>query len=117
VRRKEQNIQKAIVDHLRWRAVPGAFAFHVPNGGWRSAIEARIFKSLGVVAGVPDLILIHAGRCYGLELKADNGRTTNVQRATHAAMRAAGARVATVYGIDEALAQLADWRLLKGRVS
>jgi hypothetical protein len=41
----EQQIQRAVLDHLRWRAVPGAFAFHVPNGGWRSAVEAAIFKS------------------------------------------------------------------------
>jgi hypothetical protein len=113
----EQQIQRAVADHLRWRGVPGLFWFHPANGGWRSAIEAAIFKSLGVVAGVPDIIIIHSGQCFGLELKADRGRLTDVQRDAHERMREAGARVATVYGIDEALAQLCDWRLLRGAAS
>jgi hypothetical protein len=113
----EQLIQLAVMDHLRWRAVPGVFAFHPANGGWRSAIEAKIFKSLGVVAGVPDLIIIHSGQCFGLELKADRGRLTDVQRITHGRMREAGAHVATVYGLDEALGQLTEWQLLRGAAS
>ena len=113
----EQAVQKAVLQHLAWRAVPGLFTFAVPNGGWRSAIEAAIFKGIGVVAGIPDIIIIHAGRCFGLELKADRGRLTNVQRDAHERMRAAGAHVATAWGIDEALAQLASWHLLKGTAS
>ena len=35
-----------------------------------------MFKGLGVKAGVPDLILIHDGRTYGLELKADGSGVT-----------------------------------------
>jgi hypothetical protein len=33
---------------------PGVFAFHVPNGGYRRPIEAKILQGLGVVPGVPD---------------------------------------------------------------
>jgi hypothetical protein len=105
---REQQIQRAVMDHLRWRGVPGLFAFHVALGGYRRPIEAAILKSLGTVAGIPDLILVHAGRTYGLELKSDNGRLR---------MREAGAQVATVYGLDEALGQLTEWRLLRGASS
>jgi hypothetical protein len=115
--RPEQLIQKAVIEHLAWRARAGVFAFHVPLGGFRRPVEAAILKSLGVVAGVPDIIIIHSGQCFGLELKADRGRLTNVQRDAHERMRAAGACVATAYGIDEALAQLEQWRLLRGAVS
>jgi hypothetical protein len=55
------------------RGVSGLFAFHVPNGGWRTRTEGAILKGAGVVAGVPDIILINAGRTYALELKADGG--------------------------------------------
>jgi hypothetical protein len=115
--RPEQGIQRAIVDHLRWRAVPGVFALHVPLGGYRRPIEAAIFKSIGVVAGVPDIIIIYGGQCFGLELKADRGRLTNVQRDVHERMREAGALVAVAHGIDAALAQLTEWRLLRGAPS
>ena len=43
---------------------------HIPNGGRRSPIEAAIFKSLGVRAGSPDLLIIRAGQPMFLELKA-----------------------------------------------
>jgi hypothetical protein len=115
--RPEQQIQRAVIDHLRWRGMPGVFAFHPANGGWRSAVEAAIFKSLGVVAGVPDIIIIHSGQCFGLELKADRGRLTDVQRDAHGRMRAAGACVAVAYGVDEAIGQLTEWQLLRGAAS
>ena len=43
--------------------------FHVPNGGTRNKREAVVLKATGVVAGVPDLILIHKGITYGIEMK------------------------------------------------
>jgi hypothetical protein len=36
-RQSEAAIQRAVFQHLRTRAVPGVFAFHVPNGGYRIA--------------------------------------------------------------------------------
>jgi hypothetical protein len=46
---------------------------------------------------------------------AAGGRLSPAQRECHEQMRAAGAEVATAVGIDAALAQLAEWRLLRGR--
>lgn len=113
-RRPEDQIQRAIVQHYRTRTVPGVFMFAVPNGGVRSKIEAAIMKATGTVAGVPDTIWIKDGQVYGLELKADDGRVTESQLATQAAMVAAGAFCFTAYGLDRALAILKSWGLLKG---
>jgi hypothetical protein len=115
--RPEAQIQRAVFEHLRIRAAPGVFAFHVPNGGYRKPAEAAIMKGLGVVAGVPDVIAIHEGRVYGLELKAEGGRPTDKQLATAAAMEAAGAFTAIAEGLDRALACLEAWGLLRGRTS
>ena len=68
--RPEQIIHRTIVQHLRTRAVPGCTWWHTPNGGWRSPVEVAIFKSLGVRAGVADLLLLHDGQFFALELKA-----------------------------------------------
>ncbi len=38
IRRPEQALQKAVVQHLRIRGVPGLVFFHVPNGGHRKPI-------------------------------------------------------------------------------
>jgi hypothetical protein len=113
----EQGIQRALFQHLRLRGVPGLFAFHPPLGGYRRPIEAKIFQSLGVVAGVPDVILIHSGQTFALELKAENGRLTAAQTLVQNALREAGAQVATTYGLDAALEQLERWNLLRGRTS
>jgi hypothetical protein len=109
----EAALQRAVFAHVGWRAVPNVFAFHPANGGWRSPIEAKILKAAGVVPGVPDLILLHWGRCFGLELKTEHGRLTPIQNTTHDAMRAAGAIIATAYGIDQAIEQLTEWKLLR----
>jgi hypothetical protein len=114
-RRPEQDIQRTVFQHLTVRGAPGTFAFHPANGGWRSRTEAKILKGLGVTAGTPDVIAIRDGRAYALELKAKDGKLSPAQRWAHAALRQAGAEVATANGLDEALAWLEQWGLLRGR--
>lgn len=115
--REEQAIQRAVFAHLRQRAAPDVFAFHPANGGWRSPVEGAIFKGMGVVPGVPDVIAIKDGRVYGLELKAKGGRTSEHQVAALAAMAKAGAMVAVAIGVDNAILQLEEWGLLRGRAA
>jgi hypothetical protein len=115
--RPEQIIQRAVFDHLRIRAAPGVFVFHVPNGGYRKPIEAAIMKGLGVKAGVPDVVAIHKGRCYALELKAEGGRATPKQLEAIAAMEAAGAYCCIAEGLDRAIACLEAWGILRGHAS
>lgn len=114
VRRPEQAIQKAVFQHLRIRGAPGVFAFHPFSGGYRKPVEAAIYKSLGSVAGLPDVIAIHQGKTYALELKAPGGRATPKQIAAIAAMEAAGAYTCIAEGLDKALACLETWGLLRG---
>jgi hypothetical protein len=110
----EAAIQRAVFQHLAARRVSGVFAFHPPNGGWRSHVEAAILKGLGVYPGVPDVIAIKGGRAYGLELKSPAGRLSPAQRDVLAALRAAAATVSVAYGLDAAIAQLEAWELLRG---
>ena len=112
--RPEQQYQRAVIQHIAWRARPGVFAFHVPNGGWRSRVDGAILKAIGTVAGVPDLIWIKNCQVYGLELKAEGGRPTEAQLATMAAIEAAGAYCCIAEGLDPALAVLEGGQLLRG---
>jgi hypothetical protein len=112
----EQAIQRAIFQHLRARGAPGVFAFHPANGGYRKPVEAAIMKSLGVVAGVPDVFAVHNGRCFALELKAEGGRVTDKQFETMDALREAGAFTCIAEGLDRALAVLESWGLLRRHV-
>jgi VRR-NUC domain len=116
-RRLEQATQRTVLQHLYIRSTPNVFWFHVGNGGWRSPIEAAIFKSLGVRPGVPDLILVRNGKTYGLELKTATGRLTAAQLDCHEQLRAAGAEVGVAHSLDAALEWLERHELLRGRVS
>jgi hypothetical protein len=113
MRRPEQIIHKAVVAHLRARSEPRVFFWHTPNGGKRGIVEAKIFKALGVVAGVPDLVILKAGEMYALELKASKGRVTPAQAQVLEHMQYCGAHVAVANSLDEALVTLECWGILK----
>ena len=106
--RPEQQIQRAVFEHLALRGAPAMFAFHPANGGWRSRVEAAILKGMGVRAGLPDIIAVKDGQCYALELKASDGCLTSAQRDAHAALAVAGATVAVAYGL--AMMRSPGWR-------
>lgn len=122
IQRPEQDIHKAVVQHLRQRGVPGLVFFHVPNGaklgGKRNAkgfaIQGAIMKSLGVRAGVSDLIILHKGVVYALELKAPGGATTEAQDQFLTDWNNAGGIAFVAEGLDRAIRILEGWRLLRG---
>jgi hypothetical protein len=121
--RPEQQIHKAIADHLRQRGATGLVWWHTANGmlagGKRSrkgiAIQGSIMKGLGMRAGVADIIAVHQGKIFALELKADGGRASEAQKQFLTDMKNAGAEAEVAVGLDHALAVLERWQLLKGR--
>lgn len=56
--RPEEQLHKACVAYLRASLPKPWFCFHVPNGGGRSKAEAGILKAMGVLAGMPDLLVM-----------------------------------------------------------
>ena len=53
----EQEVHRAVVQHLRWRGVKDLVFLHPANGGYRKPTEAAILQGLGVRAGAADLLL------------------------------------------------------------
>ena len=123
-RHAEDDLQRAVVLHLRTRGVPGLVFFHVPNGmqlGGKTnkrgvPIQALRAKGLGVQPGVSDLILLHGGRFFALELKAPGGRPTDAQMEFASNVNAAGGSSCIAIGLDAALLVLERWGLLRGEV-
>jgi hypothetical protein len=103
----EAILQRSLIEHLRWGARGDTWSTHVPTGGWRSPIEAAIFKSLGVRVGSPDLLIIRASQPLFLETQGARRKLSPVQTECHDALRHAGATVETADNIDAALAFLA----------
>jgi hypothetical protein len=115
--RPEQEIHRAVVQHLRQRGAPGLVWTHCPNGGYRRPIEAAILKSLGVRPGVSDLLLWRKGHFYAIELKAEGGRPTALQLEFLADLKEAGGFCCVCEGLDCALRTLESWELLRGVTS
>jgi hypothetical protein len=115
MRRPEQETQRAVLDHLRMRGKKGLVYFAVPNGGYRSRVEASIMNGLGVRAGVSDMILLFCGQFYALELKSLKGKATLPQAAFLAEVRAAGGLTAVCDSLDAAVERLEGWGLLRGQ--
>jgi len=121
MQRPEQLIHRAVVGHLRMRGMPGIVFWHTPMGmfagGTRrkgASIQGAIMKSLGARAGVSDLIIVHQGKIFALELKAEGGRATEHQMAFIADIERAGAFTCIATGVDQAVGALEAWGLLKG---
>ncbi len=105
----EQAFQCTLADYLRKVLVPPTLFFAVPMGGL-SHMQAKRWKGMGALAGVPDLQIIHLGRAYFMECKADRGRLLESQKDVHPKIEAAGCPpVAIVRSIEEARIALSAW--------
>lgn len=91
---------------------PDAIYWHTPNGGNRDGREAVALQEMGVKAGVPDLVFLHHGKFYALEMKDDEGVVTKSQEKMMIRMYEAGAAgVAVAKSLAEAKAQIFAWGL------
>ena len=78
---KEKQDQQQVIKWLQWHGIPH---FAVPNGFKRTPIQGAIERSLGLRAGVPDLIIPVAAKGYhamALEVKRiKGGRVSEAQQ-------------------------------------
>lgn len=86
----EFELHCVVVDLLRTLGKRGLFWFHPANGEKRSPRAGARLARMGVVRGVPDLVLLWKGKAIGLELKADKGRQDENQRAVQLAWEQTG---------------------------
>lgn len=86
-----------------WNEYPSTrrLFFHVPNGGQRNAVEGMQLKASGVVAGIPDMILIHKGCAFGFEMKTPTGKVSPEQEKVHKVWVQDGTPVYVIRSIDE----------------
>ena len=128
----ERDLQASLVDVLAKLLLPPAFFFSAAIGATRlTEQQAAALTRAGVKRGIPDLLLLHAGKLHGLELKTRKGRLSKTrvvhtrrgsprilegQEDVFPQLRAAGMEIAIVRTVDEALAAVRGWQIpLRGR--
>jgi len=73
----EYILQCQFVEALRLNNI---FVFSVVNEGKKNIKTAMIHKKQGLLAGCPDLISLHKGKVYFIEMKSEKGRQSESQK-------------------------------------
>lgn len=117
MKRPEQALQRGVAELLSV-ALGGVAWFSAFPAGGGGLMRGKILKGMGLKPGVPDVLILDAGRAYWLELKAPKGTVTQAQKHCHAALGRAGCQVAVIRSLDDVLPMLRNWGIaLKDGVS
>ena len=104
---KECAHQKAFVQWFRFQYRNHAnLLIHIPNGQNVGPIVGKRLKSMGLIAGAPDIFIAIPNSLYHglfIEMKAEKGRVSKEQKAMHIELKAAGYEVIVAYGALEAI--------------
>lgn len=105
--RVEDQIQSALVEHLRLFAYPDAIWYMVDNASNKSKAAAGRAKAMGLRAGVYDLAgSVPGGIAWHLELKTPDGRLSPAQVEFGALCERNGCFHTVCYALDDALTWL-----------
>lgn len=85
----EAQLHLAVAQYLDAVLLPPTWWSTIPLGGG-GRIRGAQLKARGVKAGIPDILILHEGRLYGLELKVGYGKQSLIQLSTEREMLDAG---------------------------
>ena len=119
---KESDLQQMINDYLSKSgvlyfapltetAMQIMIAFKVPKKICHCIINH--LKKMGMLPGIPDLVILKKGVAYFLELKVDKGKLSERQTIIHKVLRANRFNVETAWTFDEAVAIFKKWGVTK----
>jgi hypothetical protein len=88
-------------DFVIWARAIFNLVWHTPNA--REKKTARLYwHSMGVLAGVPDICIVHRGVNIALEFKSAGGKLSPDQKRIMRTLHENGWHVAVVYSAEEA---------------
>jgi hypothetical protein len=120
-------IHAALVEHLRRFRRDGVVFFHPSSGEERTKLvhpkTGKIFcpggtrlQRMGLRKGVPDLVLLHSGRMFGLEVKSPAGTLSREQKEFRVEWERAGGIYAVVRSVKEGTILLEKWEVVTADV-
>lgn len=107
----ERKIHRSVIEWMKQVRTADWFFFHVPNEGLRSPKTGKFFKLLGMVPGIPDLVIVFDAQAFFIELKKEGGKVTETQDDCHERLKRAGARVAVCRSIEDVRETFQTWRI------
>ena len=76
---REEDIQKAIVDWLRWSLPKSHRVIAIPNASRRTSSGRASNGVYGLTKGVPDLVIFGSGNAFFVEVKGPKGKLSDAQ--------------------------------------
>lgn len=61
----------------------------------------NFLKKMGLLAGIPDMCILHSGKAHFVELKNETGKVSVTQKLIHKAFNRAGFKVHIVRSLEE----------------
>lgn len=125
--RAEQQVHVAIVSYLRLALGQDWLVVHVPNEGLRSRVAGGVMRQMGMLAGLPDIMVVGPPQRYTvdvglpggaslvchflgfIEVKTDKGNLTPAQEAFRDDCRRTLRPWACCRSIDDAREALRQW--------
>jgi|ETNvirnome_2_130_1030620.scaffolds.fasta_scaffold00094_32 hypothetical protein len=105
----EQDLHEAVAEYLDRGLTDATFWFHPANGEKRPRATAAKLKRMGVKAGVPDIVILHGGKVFCIELKAPGKTFSTVQDGACAAIERAGGVVELARCLEHVQGFLRAW--------
>lgn len=118
---REPILHKQIADSLRVELGPpgrvsaqGVTWWSVDMAAYAGTVPG-IRTGRGCIAGVPDILLLHRGAAFFLEVKALDGALSSAQQTVGIAILMTGAHYGVVRNASEALEHLDAWEIPRAR--
>ena len=102
----EFQICSSIWEHYQKRRLPGTFMAHLVNEGKRSPVTGSRLRSIGLVSGLPDYLIVVDSHAFFMEVKTSAGRLSERQKIVMDQIEGTGADVMVCHGIDACLEHL-----------
>ena len=112
VRSKPRHIESHIqIQMVKWFRLqyPRYIIAAIPNGGQRSALEAKIMKGEGVLAGFSDLIVIAKGNVLFVEVKTKDGKQSDFQMKFQSDVERLGFQYSICRSLEDFIMTVEKW--------
>jgi hypothetical protein len=108
----EADLHKSVAALLDVVLLPPALWTTFPAGyGKLGKATAGHLRGVGLKAGMPDIMIFHKGRCFGIELKVPGGKLSKDQFEMHELLAEAGVPVEVCYNLEDVVTALIGFNL------
>ena len=113
----ENGLHLTVADYLNIALPRDCVWHHSPNEGLGTVAWYKKRAALGTRAGWPDIEIWWRGKAYAIELKWGKNKLSDNQKYCRDDILLAGCPFALCYDLDEVIAALVLWGLVKGETN